>query len=451
LLAGTLGLLGWHDGDESAAHNLKAKCRKKAGRARKHKAEHASETGPITGPITRTSEVDPIASTTGFRGAEFTGTSAPTSKENESKLWYNDGSWWGVLYNTSTTDFQIYRLDSATQEWSDTGVKVDLRNMAKVDVLWDGTKLFTLAHTSNSSPSGRAELRRFSYNAANAQYTQELGPIPVNNFGSETAVLAKDTTGALWVTYTQDSKVYVTRSAGANHDTWVTPYVLPTAGSSVYSDDISTIVSFCGKIGVLWSNQCDQTQGQCSTIQNRMLFAWHSDGAADNAWTEEVAYDITNLSGGSTDQAADDHMNIKADSSGRLYAAFKTSLTASGEPLIGLLVRETNGAWSSRTVFTADFNHTRPIVLIDEQNGVLYVFASEGPTNNGGKIYYKQASLSIPSFPAGIGTVIIENGTDVTINNVNSTKQNVDSTTGIVIIAGEVQNTRYYHNEIKRG
>ncbi len=247
-------------------------------------------------------------------------------------------------------------------------------------MLWDGTKLFTLAHQWNSGSSGRAELRRFSYNAANDQYTQELGPILVNNFGSETAVLAKDTTGTLWVTYTQDSKVYVTRSAGANHDTWVTPYILPTAGSSVYSDDISAIVSFGGKIGVLWSNQCDQTQGRCSTIQNKMLFAWHSDGAADNAWTEEVAYDIPSLSGGSADEAADDHMNIKVDSSGRLYAAFKTSLNASGEPLIGLLVRETNGTWSSRTVFTADFNHTRPIVLIDEQNGVLYVFASEGPT-----------------------------------------------------------------------
>ena len=29
LLAGTLGMLGWHGGDESAAHELSQKCKKK--------------------------------------------------------------------------------------------------------------------------------------------------------------------------------------------------------------------------------------------------------------------------------------------------------------------------------------------------------------------------------------------------------------------------------------
>jgi hypothetical protein len=54
LLAGTLGILGWHDGDESAAHDLKAKCKKKSGeakkkcfkKAKKHKAAHAGEAPP---------------------------------------------------------------------------------------------------------------------------------------------------------------------------------------------------------------------------------------------------------------------------------------------------------------------------------------------------------------------------------------------------------------------
>ena len=57
LLAGTLGVLGRHDGDESAAHDLKAKCKKKSGgakkkclkKAKKHAAEHAAATslGPL--------------------------------------------------------------------------------------------------------------------------------------------------------------------------------------------------------------------------------------------------------------------------------------------------------------------------------------------------------------------------------------------------------------------
>ena len=93
----------------------------------------------------------------------------------------------------------------------------------------------------------------------------------------------------------------------------------------------------------------------------------------------------------------------------------------------------------------------RPVVVVDEQNGVLYVFASEGPCCNGGKIHYKQSSLSNIAFPSGIGTVVIESSTDTTINDVASTKQSVNSTTGIAVIAGEVDNKRYHHAEIKRG
>src|SRR5687768_14657954 len=58
LLAGTLGILGWHDSDEIAAHNLKAKCKKKSGeakkkclkKAKKHAALHAAESPPPPPP-----------------------------------------------------------------------------------------------------------------------------------------------------------------------------------------------------------------------------------------------------------------------------------------------------------------------------------------------------------------------------------------------------------------
>jgi hypothetical protein len=60
LLAGTLGILGWHDGDETAAHNLKAKCKKKClKKAKKHAAQHAAETlpsGPTCTPTTCASQ-----------------------------------------------------------------------------------------------------------------------------------------------------------------------------------------------------------------------------------------------------------------------------------------------------------------------------------------------------------------------------------------------------------
>jgi hypothetical protein len=41
--------------------------------------------------------------------------SAPTASENQSKLWFNDGIWWGSLYNPDTGQFEISRFVSSNQ------------------------------------------------------------------------------------------------------------------------------------------------------------------------------------------------------------------------------------------------------------------------------------------------------------------------------------------------
>ena len=58
LLAGALGLLGWPDQQDAIAHDLKDKCKKKSGQAKKkclkkakqHAAQHANEPPPPQPP-----------------------------------------------------------------------------------------------------------------------------------------------------------------------------------------------------------------------------------------------------------------------------------------------------------------------------------------------------------------------------------------------------------------
>ena len=140
------------------------------------------------------------------------------------------------------------------------------------------------------------------------------------NIRSETLVIAKDSTGMLWATWTQNISggrlVYTNHTVGNNDASWSTPAILPVGsqgiGVTTDGDDISTIVAFTvsdeHRIGVFWSNQAD----------SKDYFAWHADGTADTAWTGETA-----LSGNGQ---ADDHMNIKTDASGQLYVVVKTSL-----------------------------------------------------------------------------------------------------------------------------
>ena len=63
----------------------------------------------------------------------------------------------------------------------------------------------------------------------------------------------------------------------------------------------------------------------------------------------------------------------------------------------------------------------------------------------GGTIYYKKSSLDNVSFAPGAGTPIISSSVDTDINDPTSTKQNVNSQTGLVVLASSRQNARYWH------
>src|SRR5690606_11270715 len=95
----------------------------------------------------------------GFEDFQFGSScnSTPSGEKPQSKLWWTDGSWWGVLCSTDSR-YHIYRLNWSSQTWIDTGVVIDdSRTGTKVDVLWDssGQKLYVLSHRfSNSGSSG---------------------------------------------------------------------------------------------------------------------------------------------------------------------------------------------------------------------------------------------------------------------------------------------------------
>jgi hypothetical protein len=380
------------------------------------------------------------ASDIGYRDFSYSGISAPTGQKPQSKLWFNDGIWWGVLFNSSTAKYQIYRFDGAKHNWGDTGVVVDERNRSRPDCLWDGTHLYVASagtDSANSNHSGR--VMRYTYVTSTKHYTLDAGfPVTIARNGMEAIVLAKDAVGTLWVTYTQNSQVYVAHST-ANDRSWVASYVLPSSGAtSLLPDDLSTIVAYAGHIGIMWSNQNDST----------MYFASHADGANDQEWSTSIVMQGPKLS--------DDHINLKSldgDPSGLVFAAVKSSLNDGSSPnsdasLILLLVLKPDNTWQQFTFGQVRDNHTRPIVLIDQESRQLYMFAAS-PCCSGGVIYYKQTSLDKIVFDSGLGTPFIQMRTDTHINNVTSTKQNLNSMTGLLVVASDDTSGYYVHNEIK--
>ncbi|GKV73696.1 Ig-like domain-containing protein [Pseudarthrobacter sp. NCCP-2145] len=404
----------------------------------------------------------------GYQSISYSGVAnTPTSDKPQSKLWWNDGSWWADMWTTGT-GWQIYRLDRATKTWVSTGVTNDTRSSTLSDTLWDGNKLYIASHVatisgdsgSKASLTGQpAKLYRYSYAAG--KYTLDSGfPSNINNNSSESMTIDKDTTGAVWATWTQvsgsstsgfTSSVYV-NSVNPGTTTWGTPFVLPVADPNPAPDDISAIVAFGNnKIGVMWSDAPAGT----------VYWATRTDGTSPSAASSWKVQPAVQGKG-----QADDHLNIKAllaDSAGRVYAAVKTSLDSSTDktlPQLQLLVfRPGTGSFTRSTIATLADCVTRPQILLDTTNNVVRAFHTAPSTSVSGcaysgvpgSIYEKTASMDNPVFGSGRGTPVIQDGASANINDVTTTKQGVNATTGVVVMASNKATQRYWFSDRSLG
>jgi hypothetical protein len=378
--------------------------------------------------------------TAGYRDFHFgpSVNNTPTGEKPESKLWFNDGTWWGVLWDPTAGSFAIYRFDASTQTFASTGILIDARAGSKSDVLWDGQRLYIVSHIFTESPGPvppplAARLYRYSYDSILNSYSLDAGfPTNVNSSESETLVLDKDSTGKLWIGWIEGKRVKVNRSQD-NDLTWGQPFDLPGQGGPTTSDDICGVVAFQGKIGIMWSNQTDM----------KVYFAFHVDGTADTLWQarEEALADA------SLGPVADDHIDLKPSGApdGTLYSVVKTSLTSLQQPRILVLRRTATGSWSRHVVGTVDDEHSRPLLLLDSDGNRVYVFA-ESYKYGRRAIYMKDASAGDLLFPSGVGTPFIASSNDLMISNPTSTKQCVNAATGLLVLASD-HDTRYYlHN-----
>ncbi len=323
--------------------------------------------------------------------------SETTGEKPESKIWQNEGHWWSVMPDSTGT--WIWRLDGTT--WNHV-LQLSTQNTFHADVLPEGDISQILLF--NGSNTQLASVEYVAGGLGSYQFWSQrptLTSIALPS-SAETATIAVDGTGRMWLASDASTTVEVRYSDG-NYSSFSAPI---TIGSGISTDDISDITALPdGSVGVLWSDQSSK----------RFYFRVHQPTDDPAAWqSTEVAAGQAAQSVGAG--MADDHLHIAVASDGTLYAAVKTSYDTSGHTKIGLIVRRPNGVWD-QTLYNVDTSGTRCIVLLDEAIGRLLVAytTSEG----GGNIVYRETPLDHISFSAR-GTLLNGN-----LNNVTSTKQNV--------------------------
>jgi Big-like domain-containing protein len=380
----------------------------------------------------------------------------PTGIMVESKLWWNDGFWWGSLYNAAADEFRIYRLTWGTQTWEDTGVALDDREGSRADVLWDeaNRKLYVVSHEYQAHGSWTsnkqlwARLYRYTYDVLNQTYSLDSGfPVTVNQDRSKSLILDRDSAGRLWIAYASRARgsrvyqIFVNASQGDDR-LWGKPYALPFLEARVTQDDIASLIAFRDtpgeKIGVMWSN--------LSTTA--FHFATHPDRLASRIAGWELEASI------GTPLPADAQLNLKSlplVASDLVFAAVKTSTSTGSASLVALLVRDTAGTFSYHAYSTVSTHANTPLVVLDEKAGLVHVFVTGVPAS--GKICYQTAPLthspSAVQFPAlDCGTSFLEGSAFNHIHNATTSKQSVNATTGLVILATDDVNGAFYVHSV---
>jgi hypothetical protein len=360
---------------------------------------------------------------------------SPTASKSQSKLWFAHGAWWGLLHEPRSDELHIYRLEADGSHWVDTGTLVDERPLSRGDALAVGDQLYVAAAGRRARPDDAVRLVRFTFRDGTYRLDADF-PVPLSQTGVESVVLARDTAERLWITYTLDRQVWVRASEGDDHR-WGPAFTPAVEGTTVAPDDIAALVSFDEAVGLMWSNQSEDT----------VLFSIHRDDDPVDAWSPSEV-----VSRG--EKQPDDHINMKSDADGRVYAALKTSLDTlpNANPLapqIILAIRDGDGVWRENVVARLKDRHTRPIVLIDEQLKEVYVVATA--PSAGGAIYYKRSSLDDVSFETGRGSLLIGSEEDPRISNATSTKQSLTRESGLVVLASDNSTAKYVHGVLETG
>jgi hypothetical protein len=329
---------------------------------------------------------------------------AHTGMKPQSKLWENDGRWWGCFADSLGTS--IWELNG--NKWERHAV-ISPETNARADVISDDQIVTILIFDSDQST-----LLRYAYSGNPPQYHRVGHPIYVTlDPGVETATIARDGDGLLWVASESENQVNV-RWLGLSGDTFSNPIALV---DGISKDDICVISSLGdGGVGVLWSNQNTQRYG----------FRRHVPASEPHSWfPDEVPAGQSAIDHG--DGMSDDHLNLAVGSDGTLYATVKTSYDTEGMPLVACLIRRPQGKWDP--LYHVDDEGSRGIMVLDEPHKTFHVIYTSYRDST---IALKSSSTDSIAFSDRVTLMEASR-----INNVSATRQNVSGSFPLVASQGD--------------
>jgi hypothetical protein len=280
-----------------------------------------------------------------------TGVAAATQDKPQCKLWFAHTQWWAWLPDSNGSavyartpsgwkrlthlDDHLSGLPGRADVWPGSGsvraVLVGNDRLAAVELIYDAVDLTyrpdRLPHEFHWTTTVHRDI--------NANFDESL----------ETATICQDQLGRWWIAFDRGRSIYVTWTVDSSGLNWNPPVTL---ASEVMPDDICSLYLLPDRVGVIWSNQ----------QQDSVVAREHLTGSAPEEWTDPIGIQM----GGRT---ADDHLHCAVAENGTLFVASKNSVDQLNEPQQILRVRHPGGTWTNHgyATLTADSSPTRPIAI----------------------------------------------------------------------------------------
>jgi hypothetical protein len=325
-------------------------------------------------------------------GAPIPGTNKTFDRPNQSKMFYHGGFWWVTGQAKVNKTWYLYKFDGLI--WTQT-LLLDTAPKSRPDCILDAAnnKAYILL------PGGTTKITRLSY--AGGNWTVDAGyPYTISDFGqsSDRGInLVRAKNGDLWIFNIFDSTLVAKHSTN-NGQTWSAAITLKS--NLHYGDGLTDAVAFTHG----GSNHIGLGYAENSAPGSIYGFLRHKDSDPENVWTDETA-SIPQF-GGTT---SDDHISMAVHDN-EIFITVKTNGGGPATPNIGLLHRETSGAWKQYPVLLST-GWTRPMPIIDAGNNRLYIIGTRESSPKTGEM----KSVALGDYGALAGApidTIFMNGTD---------------------------------------
>lgn len=321
------------------------------------------------------------------------------SSPGTTRVWFAGGRWWGLFPNAQASSMRIWALAGPDGPWVDSGVVVDDRADARVDVAWTGTHLVVSASGTRPYRSEGLRLSRFSYGEDGWSRDPDF-PVTLTNSGVPDTQLAVTDDGRVWLARTEGNAVVVSSSDTANQRfSDFAPLPGGVAGTDVGGFDLES----AGEgLLVVWRSVSSDT-----------LVAARGDAAG--VWSE-IAHPVYGVGG----VGPLDAVIAGASQPGLVLVALDTTLGVRGsnEEDPAIVLARLRGSTTEVSVVAKGLDRLGPpSLVVDPGAGKVHVLAVASPADEDApadpanpdvwSVTDKVADLAEPEFGSGQGTVLI--------------------------------------------